>query len=165
MLYMLLASKQTNRQTDLKGQHSLKLFLFICGGPRHLSSFKQCSGDLIFLWKQLVCSVMEKKQILMCLYYYLIIYLKYLKSWVELHQNHTVPIKSMLNATQRFLNIKPHSLYSSFTNNHKHQLQLYNKNFRLNFNQVCIYVLLMVTVHCSYISRCWSNGSIELSVH
>ena len=28
--------------------------LFICGGPRHLSSFKQCSGDLTFPWQWLV---------------------------------------------------------------------------------------------------------------
>ena len=28
--------------------------LFICGGPCHLSSFRQCSGDVIFLWEQLV---------------------------------------------------------------------------------------------------------------
>ena len=34
--------------------------LFICGGPRHLSSFKQCSEKLIFnilfihLWKQYI---------------------------------------------------------------------------------------------------------------
>ena len=34
--------------------------LFICGGPCHLSSFQQCSLDLIFLWEQLVYSVMEK---------------------------------------------------------------------------------------------------------
>ena len=34
--------------------------LFICGGPCHLSSFKQCSGNLISLWEQTVWSVMEK---------------------------------------------------------------------------------------------------------
>ena len=31
-----------NKQTDLKGQHSnFILFYFICGGPCHLSSFKE----------------------------------------------------------------------------------------------------------------------------
>ena len=34
--------------------------LFMCGGPCHVSSFTQCSGDLTFLWEQLVYSVMEK---------------------------------------------------------------------------------------------------------
>ena len=33
--------------------------LFICGGPCHLSSFKQCSGDLTYIWEQLDYSVME----------------------------------------------------------------------------------------------------------
>ena len=28
--------------------------LFICGGPCHCSSFKQCSGELIFIWKKLM---------------------------------------------------------------------------------------------------------------
>ena len=41
--------------------------LFICGGPCHLSSFIECSGDLIFHWEQLVYSVLEKS-----LYYSLI---------------------------------------------------------------------------------------------
>ena len=31
--------------------------LFTCGGPCHLSSFKQCSEDLVYLWEQLVYSV------------------------------------------------------------------------------------------------------------
>ena len=36
-----------NKQTDLKGQHSLYCFtVFICGGPCHLPSFIQCSGTL-----------------------------------------------------------------------------------------------------------------------
>ena len=39
------------------------LTFFICGGPCHLSSLKQCSGDLIFLWEQLVYSVMKNKYI------------------------------------------------------------------------------------------------------
>ena len=34
--------------------------LLICDGLCHLSSVKRCSGDLIFLWKQLVYSVMEQ---------------------------------------------------------------------------------------------------------
>ena len=36
------------------------LTLFIFGGPYHLFSFKQCCGDLVVLWEQLVYSVMEK---------------------------------------------------------------------------------------------------------
>ena len=45
-----------NKQTDLKGRHNLYCFnLFMCGGPCHLSSFKQCSGALFSLWEQLVC--------------------------------------------------------------------------------------------------------------
>ena len=43
-----------NKKTDLKGQHSFTVLL-ICGGPCHLSSFKQCSGDLIVLWER--CSL------------------------------------------------------------------------------------------------------------
>lgn len=31
--------------------------LFICGGPSHLSSFKQCAGNRIFLWERLVYSL------------------------------------------------------------------------------------------------------------
>ena len=46
-----------DKQTDLKWQHSFTLFYFVCGGPCHLSSFKQCTRDLR---EQLVCSVMEK---------------------------------------------------------------------------------------------------------
>ena len=50
-----------NKQTlcFLKEQHNFTLFdaLFTFGGPGHLSSFKQYSGDLISLWEQLVCSV------------------------------------------------------------------------------------------------------------
>ena len=42
------------------------LTLFARGRPCHLSSFKQCSGTLFFLWEQLVCSLME-----ICLYYYM----------------------------------------------------------------------------------------------
>ena len=38
-----------NKPTNLKGQHNLYCLTYICGGPRHLSSFKQCSEDLIFL--------------------------------------------------------------------------------------------------------------------
>ena len=40
--------------------------LFIRGGPCHLSSFKQSSGDLIFLWERLDYSVMEKINISEC---------------------------------------------------------------------------------------------------
>ena len=48
-----------NKQTALKGQHSfMPLTLFICGGPCHLlSGFQQWPGDLIFLWEQLVSSL------------------------------------------------------------------------------------------------------------
>ena len=45
--------------------------LFTCGGPCHLSSFPQCSGDLIFLWEQLVYSGTDKINVI-SLYYYLI---------------------------------------------------------------------------------------------
>ena len=52
-----------NKETDLKEQHDVYCFtLFLCGGPCHLSSFKQCSGALfssenssfINLWKQYI---------------------------------------------------------------------------------------------------------------
>ena len=39
------------------------LTLFTCGGPCHLSSFKQCSGDLTPLGEQLVHSDLEKLNI------------------------------------------------------------------------------------------------------
>ena len=55
-----------NKQTLI----SLWVTLFLCGGPCHLSSYQQCSGDLIFLWEQLVYSVMEKnKYIWVCIKY------------------------------------------------------------------------------------------------
>ena len=38
------------------------LTLFIFSRPCHISCFKQCSGDLIFLWEQLDYSVMEKNK-------------------------------------------------------------------------------------------------------
>ena len=56
-------SKQ-NKQTDLKGRLSLCwVTLFTCGGPCHLSSFKQCSGTLfssesswfILWWNKYTC--------------------------------------------------------------------------------------------------------------
>ena len=47
---------QLNRQTDLKGQHSFILFLCVF---KHLSGFKLCCGNLIFLLEQLVYSGME----------------------------------------------------------------------------------------------------------
>ena len=43
-----------NKQMDLKGQHNFILFYFVFGGHCHLSCFRQCSGDLICLWEQLV---------------------------------------------------------------------------------------------------------------
>ena len=36
--------------------------LFLFGGPCHLNRLKWCSGDIIFLWEQLVYSVMEKNK-------------------------------------------------------------------------------------------------------
>ena len=45
--------------------------MFICGGPCHLSSFKQCSGDFIFLREQLVYSGMERNETFLSLYHYL----------------------------------------------------------------------------------------------
>ena len=55
-----------NKQTDLKGQHNFSYYftLFVCGGLCHLSSCRQCSGDLIFFWEQVVYSVTEKKNVL-----------------------------------------------------------------------------------------------------
>ena len=47
-------------QTELTNTISFCLTLLKCGGPCHLSSFKQCSGDLIFLQEQFVHSVMGK---------------------------------------------------------------------------------------------------------
>ena len=48
---------------------SCRITLPICGGPCHPSSFKQHYGDLIFLWEQLVYSVMETNiYIDLCLY-------------------------------------------------------------------------------------------------
>ena len=42
------------KQANLTKQISDCFTLFICGGPCHHSSYKQCSGDLIFLWEQFV---------------------------------------------------------------------------------------------------------------
>ena len=56
--YINKLNKQTNSQC---------FTLIICGGPCHLSSFKQCSGDFIF--QQLVYSVTEKiKYIWVCIF-------------------------------------------------------------------------------------------------
>ena len=56
-------NKWANKLT-LKDKRVSNCFtLFICGGPCHLLSFKQYSGDLISLWEQLVYSVMEKMDI------------------------------------------------------------------------------------------------------
>ena len=45
--------------------------LFICGGPYHLSSFKQRSRNLVFLREKFVWSVMGwKKHSRLCLYYH-----------------------------------------------------------------------------------------------
>ena len=48
-----------NIQTDRKRTTRFHTALFICGGPCHLSGIKQCSGELIFFWKQLLYSHME----------------------------------------------------------------------------------------------------------
>ena len=55
------------KQTDLKGRHKFRLSFFICGGPCHLSSLKQC----LFHWGQLVHPVMETI-IFLSLHYHLI---------------------------------------------------------------------------------------------
>ena len=47
--FFLTEEKELYWPTNLKGQHNLYCLTYICGGPRHLSSFKQCSEDLIFL--------------------------------------------------------------------------------------------------------------------
>ena len=43
-----------NKLTFKDNTISCGFIVFICGGPCHFSSFKQCSGDLISLWKQLL---------------------------------------------------------------------------------------------------------------
>ena len=48
-----------NRPTLKDNTASCCCTLLICGGPCHLSSFQQCFGHLIFVWEQLVYSVME----------------------------------------------------------------------------------------------------------
>ena len=59
-------NKQTLCSRDWKNKLTLKRRIsncftsVICGGPCHLSSFKQCSGDLIYLWEHLVYLLMEK---------------------------------------------------------------------------------------------------------
>ena len=46
-----------NKLTSKDNTISYCFTLFTCGGPCRLSSFKQCSGDLIFLWELLVYSL------------------------------------------------------------------------------------------------------------
>ena len=53
-------TEQTNWWTDSTVSFCFTLFVF--GGLRQLSSYKQCSGEFILLWEQLVYSVMEKKK-------------------------------------------------------------------------------------------------------
>ena len=68
-LFFLCLNKWTRptKQTDLKGQRNCILFHFVyMWRTLPFPSFKQCSGDLILLWEQLVYSVMENS-----LYYYL----------------------------------------------------------------------------------------------
>ena len=58
-----------NKQIDFKEQRNFYCFtLFICGGPCHLSSYKQCSGTLSSAEISLYYSLVEKS-----LFYYIII--------------------------------------------------------------------------------------------
>lgn len=52
-----LALNKLNKPTDLKEQHNLYCFTYICGGPRHLSSFKQRSGNFVSLMEKFLRSV------------------------------------------------------------------------------------------------------------
>ena len=61
--YVVLIHNWINwiHKLTLKGNTISHCFtLFITGGPFHLCSFKQCSWDLIFLWDQLVDSIMGR---------------------------------------------------------------------------------------------------------
>ena len=64
----------------MKGRHSFILFHFVymCGGPCHLPSFKQCSGTLFSSENSLFYAVMEKINIpeFVLLYYVNIINIK-----------------------------------------------------------------------------------------
>ena len=102
--------------------------LFKCGGPCHLSSFKQCCGDLIFLREQLVYSVMGKN-IFLRLYHYFINNVN-IKKKKTLHFSpnlHSAPldcIHSEINDSlrQRFLSktIWPH--HANIPNMHLQQV-------------------------------------------
>ena len=74
-----------NKQSDLKGQRNMCL----CGGPCHLSSFKQCSGDLIFLWEQLVYSLLETINM----------YLYEIWVWFSSPKLHSAPLNTYLHNT------------------------------------------------------------------
>ena len=58
---VFLCIHNLTKQTDLKGQHHFIFFYFvyIVADPATFFSLKQWSGDLIFVWEQLVYSVME----------------------------------------------------------------------------------------------------------
>ena len=53
--FVFMTDKNTQSSVCFKDNAVSYCFnLLVCGGPCHLSSFKQCSGDLILLWEQLV---------------------------------------------------------------------------------------------------------------
>ena len=57
------STSKTDKLTIKDNTISDGFTLFICGGPCHLSSFKQCSRNFIFLWKQFFYSIIEKMNI------------------------------------------------------------------------------------------------------
>ena len=82
-----------NKLTLNDGAVSYIFTLFIRGGPCHVSSFKQCSGDLIILWEQLVYSFVccGEVWIFLSVYYYLINIVHLLQF---LLQSNMVPLKN-----------------------------------------------------------------------
>ena len=89
-----------NKQTDLRGQYNFILFYFMFGGPCHISIFKQCSGDLIFLWELLfLFSYVEKKPTYLSLY----LYLK-LQVWSSSPKLHSAPLRfGIMNQVGAFI--------------------------------------------------------------
>ena len=94
----LLAFKLT-----LKGNAISSCFtLFICGGPCHLSSFDQCSGDQIFLLGQLVYSVTEKNYIWVCIMTSLMLEIFKSRVWISSPNLHNVPLSKLCFPTVGF---------------------------------------------------------------
>ena len=69
--------------------------MFIRSGPCHLSSLKQCSGDLIFLWGQLVYLVMKKINISeFCIVTLLMSQILQMWVWLYSPKLHSAPLKA-----------------------------------------------------------------------